>query len=356
MRVPDSSSPATGRFAGRAWQLLFALAPLLLLLTGLEIGSRIWLGSNYSGTIVLPAAIRILASNSGEVTYDSPLIHYDSEIGYSFIPGTHKIAVRAGFRAHRFQATIGPDGLRVTGPERRHVMIPEIWILGCSFTWGYMLNDAETYPWLIQSQLADYSVRNFGCNGCGTIQEYLNLKRASAAHKPSIAVIAYNSFHRERNTMNPAVLALFRRSPPGHNLDAGYPIVFIGSDGAISTRIIPVFSAEAATQPALSAEHARQLEEGILRNIRGLCGDLNIYPILAVQTHDRLDETPEFARHLGFEVVDISVPLAEAGGAEYTFLPLDPHPNARANQIYAVKLLPALQHAIKTLGVSGRQL
>jgi hypothetical protein len=355
MRVPDSSSPSAGRFAGRVWQILFALAPLLLLLIGLEIGSRIWLGSDYPRAFLLPVAIRILASNSGEVAYDSALIHYDSEIGYAFNPGIHRIAVRSGFRSHHFIARIGPDGLRVTGPERRQAVKPEIWILGCSFTWGYMLNDAETYPWLIQSRLADYSVKNLGCNGCGTIQEYLSLKRASPANKPAIAVIAYNSFHRERNTMNPAVLALFRRLPE-HTLDVGYPVVSVKSDGTLSTKVITIFSAEAAAKPTETPDEARQLEEAILRNIRRLCSDLNIYPIFAVQTLDPRDQTAEFAGRLGFDVVDISAPLDEDGGAAYTFLPLDPHPNPRANQLYAVKLLPALQRAIVTLGVPGRTL
>ena len=78
--------------------------------------------------------------------------------------------------------------------------LPEIWILGCSFTHGYGVNDMETYPAQLQELMPGYRVRNFGMDGYGTFQNWMTLRHELAkGQKPALVVLAYGAFHDQRN-------------------------------------------------------------------------------------------------------------------------------------------------------------
>lgn len=330
---------------GDRWkQIAFAVTPALLLLAISEIAARAWLGNGFHGVLATPAAIRSLVTPSPRVTAGAPLIRFDPEVGYACLPGKHEVVVHRGAAAKKFTATIGQDGLRIAAATDGAVNRPEVWILGCSFTWGYMLNDNETFPWLIQEHLPDAHVRNFGCNGCGTIQQLLYLRR-TATHRenpPAVAVFVYNPFHLERNTLSDHVYSMFQMNQQELNL-AGYPVTSLQPGGAVDVRIVPVFSPEGVRLAAQPGPEPLALAQAILGEIRNLCDRMRIRPIFAVQSGVRDVGLPVHARKLGFEVVDISVPLESA---QFTFLPLDPHPNAQANQRYAQNLLPVILSAL----------
>ena len=319
---------------------MFAVAPTVLLLVVLEVVARLWLGAGFHGRLALPAAIITLAGNTQRITVDGPLVRPDPELGYACLPGIHRIKVLSGARSRSFVATIGQDGLRVTSGVEQGADRPEVWILGCSFTWGYLLNDDETFPWIVQQGLPSARVKNFGCNGCGTIQQYLYLKRAADQHlrAPSIAVFVYDPFHLQRNTLSPSVIGEFRSQETSLG-DLGYPVAELQPGGDLSVRIVSIFSPEAARIPPQSDARNSELARGIVTRIKKLCDAMHVRPVFAVQSGSVRDELPVFAREAGFELVDISVPLTDSS---YTFRPLDPHPNARANRVYAARLLEAL--------------
>jgi hypothetical protein len=126
----------------------------------------------------------------------------DSELGYKHLPGKFKVTLNGNYS---FNATHLNNSLRITHPLNTYNQSskkPEIWIFGCSFTYGWSLNDSETYAWLLQEKLPKYEIVNFGVNGYGTLHSLIQFKEAlKQANKPKIAVIAYAGFHDRRNTL-----------------------------------------------------------------------------------------------------------------------------------------------------------
>jgi hypothetical protein len=121
--------------------------------------------------------------------------------GYAQLPGTFVVTLRDGYS---FTMTHLPSGLRITHPLATSTDTrskPEIWIMGCSFTHGWSLNDQGTYPWLLQDHLPEYEVVNYGVEGYGTLHALLQLRETLTTQcPPRVVVYAYASLHDGRNT------------------------------------------------------------------------------------------------------------------------------------------------------------
>jgi hypothetical protein len=72
---------------------------------------------------------------------------------------------------------------------------------GCSFTFGYGLNDQDTWPWLLQEQLPEYHVVNVGAGGYGTDQALMAAERMVEKNpgKTAAVVLGFADFQIERN-------------------------------------------------------------------------------------------------------------------------------------------------------------
>ncbi len=168
------------------------------------------------------------------------LYESDPELGYVNLPGRYRLIFPSG---HAARITVGPDHLRVTGPDdlrakQNESNKDEIWISGCSFAFGYSLHDEETFPWLLQERMPGYVIRNFGTSGYGTVSSLLQFKRAlrERERKPKLVVYAYGQFHDPRN-----VARRFRRkgvAPVNFLGDKRLPYAELKRDGSL------VFSAE----------------------------------------------------------------------------------------------------------------
>lgn len=81
---------------------------------------------------------------------------------------------------------------------------PDISFYGCSFTYGYGVNDTETYPYFV-GELSGKKVRNAGCNGYGLTQAYLKMQEDfENGIVPAVTVISYASFLDERTRCTPS--------------------------------------------------------------------------------------------------------------------------------------------------------
>ncbi len=121
-------------------------------------------------------------------------------LGYTHLPGAFHVTLPDGYA---FNVTDLPNTLRVTHPLATYDSVntkEEIWIFGCSFTYGWALNDNETFAWLLQERFPQYEVVNYGVNGYGTLHSLIQFREALAYKKPKVAILAYASFHDARNT------------------------------------------------------------------------------------------------------------------------------------------------------------
>lgn len=123
----------------------------------------------------------------------------DSLLGYRGKPGTFELVLND---SARFTITHDADGWRTTGSDTT-TGLPEIWLLGCSFTHGYGVSDGEDYAAQLQRKLPAYRIRNYGMDGYGTLHNWLLLKDLlGKGKKPFAVVLGYGAFHDQRNTAN----------------------------------------------------------------------------------------------------------------------------------------------------------
>jgi len=280
----------------------------------------------------------------------------DAALGYVPEPGTFKITLPGPYS---FRITHSQKGLRITraldtNPGGRK---KEIWIFGCSFTEGWTLNDEETYPWVLQSQITNYEVVNFGVGGYGTLQSLLQLREAVKKGKPpAIVVLTYASFHDRRNTLARSWMKTRMTNGPSLYLnDVQLPYMKWSAHQKPELQYQPIqyhevplarYSALANTLDDTynrivdQTYHSHDISKAIIDDFAELCKAHQIDLIVAgIVSDPPTTEMLEYCKSRGITTVDISVDL---NIKENTNLPYDNHPSALADRQYAQKLRPVL--------------
>lgn len=268
--------------------------------------------------------------------FDGPLARYDPVVGYSGVPGEHRVLMTRGLHRLIFHVRNEADGYRTTGGAAGK---PELWISGCSYTWGLGLNDEETYPWLVQKALPDWTVRNLAGNGYGSVQGLLQLEHA--AHPPRMAVFVYNGFHPPRNVAARSYLQMMNAAGEAFG-KSGAEVPRAVLDPDLRFTRVKLFQGM-PPEPEPDPAYALRVTRAVFTRIFEICRARGIRPVFATQSPP--DAILEHARATGFEIADLYIDLDEDGGRRYRLLPVDAHPNARAHQEYARRLLTALAYA-----------
>ena len=280
----------------------------------------------------------------------------DSELGYKHLPGKFKVTLNGNYS---FNATHLNNSLRITHPLNTYNLPsstkPEIWIFGCSFTYGWSLNDNQTYPWLLQEKFPEYEIVNFGVNGYGTLHSFIQFKEAlKHGNKPKIATIAYAGFHDRRNTLLRArskQMAAWNKLgmlfQPDARLQGDNNFTY--SMAKLEYREFPLMQVSALSH--FLEVNYNQLEEGlyrshevsqaIIREFYRLAEANNVKLVVAGINAGSAKMLEEVNRE-EIATVDISVDLKIPANNN---LPHDLHPSAIANQQYAQKLANFLQEA-----------
>lgn len=283
-------------------------------------------------------------------------------LGYTHIPGQFKVTLGSDYS---FQASHLPNTLRITRPLASYggsSQKPEIWVFGCSFTYGWSLNDEQTYPWLLQERLPEYEIINFGVNGYGTTHSLIQLRQAlESTRPPKVVVLAYADFHDERNTF----VRMWRKlvAPMNKLGPLAQPYARLGPDGSLRYSLAEV---EYTGFPLMShsalvhflegmwnrVEHklhrSHQVSEALVMEMASLARKHDVKFVLASIAPDR--RMLEFTKQNGIPGVDISVDIS---ASEYNNLPHDSHPSAIANIKYADKLEPFLKNECLGTGTAN---
>lgn len=255
-------------------------------------------------------------------------------LGWSLTPN---YGVKVRFRTGIIQS-IGSDGWRSI-PCASDNVGPRLAVYGCSFTYGTGLADEETFTAQLQNAMPDARILNRGIGGQGTLQNYLQFRRDIAQAQVDAAVFAIISDHRFRNIAHPQRMKQYQKRDWYELGIEHVPILRQGRAGRLQIRYVPIW------QPSL--QH-RNFEDflpddhmidtatlAVLREIRRHA-DAHKIPTGFVLL-DNLD--PDFNDLVlkSFKGTrDVSVTLDK----KFSFQPLDPHPNAQANLVFAEKLYP----------------
>jgi hypothetical protein len=269
-------------------------------------------------------------------------------LGYRQLAGEFNVTLVSNYTFH---VTHGADSLRITHPPRPAgtPKRPEIWVMGCSYTHGWSLNDEDSYPWQLQALLPGYEVANFGVNGYGTLHSMIQFKEALKEQrpKPAVVVAAYAAFHDERNTF---IRSRRKAVVPYNQLGLlQQPYARLGADGQVQYFLAPVEYAEFPLMRHSAFIHffeekynlieerrvrSQAVTRAIVKEFAELCRTNGVQFVVAGITRDA---TPllDYCREQKIPCVDMAVKLSEEGMRN---LPYDDHPSARANKEFAAKL------------------
>lgn len=273
-------------------------------------------------------------------------------LGYSHIPGEFTVTLKDHYV---FKVTHLPNTLRITHPLETYIKEirtkEEIWIFGCSFTHGWSLNDQETYPWLLQLNLPQYEVINYGVSGYGLLHSLIQLREAlTMGHIPKIIVITYASFYDSRNVFlrswRKAIVPFNKLGPlsqPYVRIDSNGKLVFYFAEN-IDYREFPLMR-HSALMHFIEAtynnfeEHiydSRGVSKALILEFANIAEKNKIALVLAGMIDDKnTRDMLLFAHEKGIKYIDMSVDL---NIKEHTNLPHDGHPSARANKKFSDKL------------------
>jgi len=273
-------------------------------------------------------------------------------LGYTHIPGPFTVTLADGYSFH---VTHLANTLRVTHPIETYPSTDkkdEIWIFGCSITYGWAIEDDETYPWLLQQNFPEYEVVNFGCSGYGTLHSLIQLREALATHEPpKVAVLAYASYHDSRNTF---LRKRRKHVAPWNSLGPlVQPYASFDSEGKLEVAMADVEYREFPLMRRSSLAHlvemtynnveavrtpSRRITGSIIDEILALCNANGTQLVFAFVDGKRymIDD----ARALGIPTVDISVDMSIP---ENTTTPHDGHPSALSHRHYAATLEPVVR-------------
>lgn len=125
----------------------------------------------------------------------TPWIRGSGELGFKLVPGSFDIVLNHSLRFHTTHLS---DGSRAVGATSETG--PSIIFTGCSYTYGYGVNDEETFVAQLQKHYPSWHFDNLAVPGYGTAQALHLLEKSIEKKKlPAVWVLMHSSAHEERD-------------------------------------------------------------------------------------------------------------------------------------------------------------
>lgn len=285
----------------------------------------------------------------------------DSVLGIRLNPGSYSITLN---KKHKFDATHTDNGQRLVTSVGSG---PKIYVLGCSFTYGYGVNDNQHFTSLLQDRLPQYSFENRAVIGYGTVQSLLQLKETFIKETPSSVLLCLSDVHLERNTLSQSYRSALKigYSRSSDNVDnllsgANFPyfstqdsIEFVSWEAMYSNWWLRDYSATInflqTKYENLLVSDQKEIEvtTSILREINRLCKDEGVnFGIIYLDKSDALSQVKKDLNSI--ESVDVNFDFSDS---TFTNAPYDNHPNSRGHQ----KISKKVEELILKIDLSNEQ-
>jgi hypothetical protein len=272
--------------------------------------------------------------------------------GFAPMRGMHEVDARLGWRPKpgkyswgAIPVTILDDGSRDTGAIRKPT--PDVVALGCSYTFGSGVADAETYPARLR-QASGLDVRNFGVAAYGAYQSLLRLEalRPTWPTPPKVVLYGLIEDQEARSNGDPTWAFLLVRF--GH-LQAGPPFAGISPGGTLehherlevkpwplseALRIVGLFQlVQLREKYRAHLDHGRQVTQLALAEMGAVArrGGSRFAVVLLELAPAAKDEYRRFLAERGVDAIDCTEPYPGAYGR----LRDGRHPDARTDAAYA---------------------
>ena len=353
--IPTSVNHPMNRDSGRSFvlkkkTLLWVLYIIVLIPICLELALR-----------VISAKPYIQTDYHIEVSPPNAFTGHDS-LGIILNPGTYDIILN---REVDFHTTHTSEGQRLVSDTSNATGRPKIALMGCSFTYGYGVNDEETFATILQKKYPNLDFNNYGVIGYGTLQSYFQLQtlvRNDTA--PDVVILNFASDHFERN----ALTRKFRRAMKigfDRSLEtaremmqtSNFPYLQNPEDSITYERWEDLYSdwkwrdKLAAvnwiqTQSDNLADRSKDLVDisaVIIERMNELCRENDIqFVVFLLDEDERIRRLEDSLTNQNIEVLKVGF---DFNSPEYTNVPFDIHPNQKGHILIASKI----EHRIKTM-------
>lgn len=274
-------------------------------------------------------------------------------LGYSQLPGSFIVSMPQTGLVNR--VTHLDDTLRITRPLESYADDLRgregIWLFGGSFTYGWGLNDEETFAWLLQEAFPDREVVNFGVPGYGTLHGLIQLREALRTREaPATAIIVYATFHDMRNTF----LRKHRKTlVQGNRLGPlALPFARLDRDGRLHIEMADVVYREFPLMRVSAFAHllaefyddsiedrfigSEEVTRAVFLEFQRICEENGIELLVAAVDDWSGTAMPGFLAENGIPTVEIWVDMSDP---RYLNLrDVFRHPNGLANRTYAERI------------------
>lgn len=255
---------------------------------------------------------------------------------------TRETVNQAGFRGpHEFL----PDDPR-----------PRVLALGDSYTWGWGVNDHETWPArLAAGAVGRWQVVNAGVPGWGLFQEEIHLGRVIGQVRPRVVVVLLveGDVYRQPYADEAEKQAHLRSSRLRHAVRSVSRLVTVTARWWEGVRLSRAGRAVANERPRSGNAFARywRADRARLSAMAATCRE-HAARMLVVGWPQDTDDTAYFLAELaawgqaeGVPTLDLSPTLAPVPRSERV-IPNDGHPNARGQQLMADAIRPLVAEAL----------
>ena len=279
-----------------------------------------------------------------------------NQLGFSLGEGSYQVSVNG---APTYTAT-HEYGRRITRKLPLKFSAAEVFIMGCSFTYGMGVTDSVSFPYLLQTHFDTLQIQNYGVPGFGNVQSYLQLKNEiNEGNTPELVIVNFCDFHHERNSLTPryrnSLILGYQRSNKevSEQLSkSSFPFMKRGQLKSVKFEKMysnwPGRETFAAIHYFQSNNDKRLSEKidmeknslALFQKLQSLCTEHNIHLIVTGLTKNGATlNFLELLENNGIQTADISLNLEDR---QYNQLPFDSHPNKKAHAHYA----KALQNVI----------
>lgn len=273
-------------------------------------------------------------------------------VGYGFAlnPGEFDVTVRDSLH---FQVTHTSDSVRYTGKSGRKL---DVHIHGCSYTYGFGVNDHEAFPYLLQEANSNWNIINYAVPGYGTIQSLLKLKdEVRKDNAPELVIIGYAGFHEDRNALTriqrqawKEAVVLTDEDYVEQFMSAAFPYGVITDDELQvkyhtmkdmynhwpmreSSALVNWLESSYNNMQDRSSDKV-EVTRKIFDEIAQVAENNEIRVVVAGLLSDETTlNMLDYCDELGLETVDIGVDISDT---RYNFEPYDGHPNQLAHSSY----------------------
>jgi hypothetical protein len=294
-------------------------------------------------------------TTKSSITPEGEFYKEHSVLGYVNREGQYHLNINDG--DFTFSANHDSEGHRVTskksqGNEKLNKQ-KEIWIFGCSFIYGWLVEDDETFSWLLQKRLENWNITNFAVSGYSTLQSYLQCREALLDKEPPEKVMIFygSSIHDRRNVFSRERKKIFTclerispfKVPCGRiddegNLSIKYDrIKYIGLPFLTYSAFMNYLD-EKLNSYLDNRLNDFEVSKKILTEFHQLCSKNNSTFVVGGIGKDKETKAMlEYCKKQGMETINISLDRRPEHVHDYDF-----HPSPLAHQKYADQLIEYL--------------